>query len=209
MPKHLKEIQANESKWIYKIRNVMFFILCICIIFVIIFYVCDKLKEKKPKAVINKFFTAIKENNKQLANEFSNYEELIDSFDTLILQNDGNTLNLEKELFKNIIWNIDDVKIENNNAIVIVEVTNKNFKNIITKWMEEIVISKSVGEDITDEMALQKLEKILLQESEYKTGIKKITLKNEGEKWKIQVNEDLRDLVYPGIDSIIEVLNSI
>jgi len=206
MPKHSKETQ--ENKLTETVKSIIIFVLCISIVFIVILYVCNNLKEKQPKVVINKFFTAIKEENIKSANEFSNYEDLIDSFDTMILQDDSDTSNVKKELFKNMMWTIEEVEIENDRATVIVEVTNKNFKNVITKWMKEIVISKSLEKEITNEIALQKLQNILSQESEYKTVIKRIILKNDGEKWKIQVNEELRDLVYPGIDSVIEVLHS-
>lgn len=209
MPKHSKEIQTDKGKLVDKIKEIIFFILCICLIFVTTLYVHDKLKEKQPTDIVNKFFTALKENNSQIANEFSNYEELIESFDTMIMQEDYNISNVKNELFKEITWTVEDVKIENDNTTVIVEVTNKNFKNVITKWMKEIVILKSVGEEMTNEIALQKLEKVISQENEYKTIIKKITLNKKSEKWMIQVDDELRDLVYPGIDSVIEVLNSI
>jgi len=206
MPKHSKETQ--ENKLTETVKSIIIFVLCISIVFIVILYVCNNLKEKQPKVVINKFFTAIKEENIKSANEFSNYEDLIDSFDTMILQDDSDTSNVKKELFKNMMWTIEEVEIENDRATVIVEVINKNFKNVITKWMKEIVISKSLEKEITNEIALQKLQNILSQESEYKTVIKRIILKNDGEEWKIQVNEELRDLVYPGIDSVIEVLHS-
>ena len=35
-----------------------------------------------------------------------------------------------------------------------------------------------------------------------------MVLKQEDNSWRIQVNEDLRDLVYPSIDSVISVLKS-
>lgn len=56
-------------------------------------------------------------------------------------------------------------------------------------------------------MALKELEDVLINENATKTEIKRITLNQNDENWKIEVNESLRDLMYPGIDIVFTVLN--
>ena len=134
------------------------------------------LKIKEIENVINNFFSAIKENNSELANEYSNYDEIIASLDDMMLEGNNQTANVKKQLFKIITWNIEKIEIEGDYGFAIVEVTNKNFKNIITKWMKELVVSKSLGKEITNELALEKLEKTILQEKEVKTVRKRVKL---------------------------------
>ena len=124
----------------------------------------------------------------------------------MILQDDSDEI--EKELFKNIEWNIEEIEEQENQVVAIVEVKNKDFKNVITAWMKGLISAKSSGIEITNEYALEKLANEIEEEQSSKSVIKKILLEKDNDIWKIQVNEDLRDLVYPSIDSVISVLKS-
>lgn len=201
MGKHSSE----NKKSLVNLKAIIFLILTILIISIIIVYIFNKLKVDELEDVINNFFSAIKENNSELVNKYSNYEELLASLDDMMLE-ENQASNVEKQLFKNICWNIEKIDIEENRAFAIVQVTNKNFKNVITKWMKELVVSKSLGKEITNVLALEKLDKVLSEETETKTVIKKIELNKYNQNWMIEVNQELSDLVYPGIDSVIEVL---
>ena len=86
--------------------------------------------------------------------------------------------------------------------------TNKNFANIITTWIKEILKEKEQGMTISNELAIEKLEKVIDEEKNTKTILKKINLNKEDD-WKIVVNDDLRDLIFPGIDSVETVLNEL
>lgn len=87
-----------------------------------------------------------------------------------------------------------------------IEVTNKNFKDVITKWMEQMYTVQESDQNISDEIALKELEEVLINENETKTEIKRITLNQIDANWKIEVNESLRDLMYPGIDIVFTIL---
>ena len=78
----------------------------------------------------------------------------------MLLEQDSKQMtDLEKKLFKNIKWNIENVEIQDNQATIIVEMTNKNFANIITTWIKEILKEKEEGNTISNDLAIQKLEK--------------------------------------------------
>lgn len=185
---------------------VIVFAIIVAFAFGIYVFVRNLNQQNDIEGVINHFFEAIKTAEQEKANQYVDYEQLINSFDEMILQDESDEI--EKELFKNIEWNIEDIEEQENQVVAIVEVKNKDFKNIITAWMKELVSAKSSGIEITNEYALEKLANELKQEESLKTVIKKIVLKKENDSWRIQVNEDLRDLVYPSIDSVISVLKS-
>ena len=124
----------------------------------------------------------------------------------LLDQNTTQMTDLEKKLFENLKWNIENVEIQDNQATIIVEMTNKNFANIITTWIKEILKEKEKGTIISNDLAIQKLEEAIDEENSSKTILKKITLSKE-DNWKIVVNDDLRDLIFPGIDSVSTALN--
>lgn len=185
---------------------VIVFAIIVAFAFGIYVFVRNLNQQNDIEGVINHFFEAIKTAEQEKVNQYADYEQLINSFDEMILQDESDEV--EKELFKNIEWNIEDIEEQENQVVAIVEVKNKDFKNIITAWMKELVSAKSSGIEITNEYALEKLANELKQEESLKTVIKKIVLKKENDSWRIQVNEDLRDLVYPSIDSVISVLKS-
>ncbi len=193
-----------------KLKNVTIsFILLLCIIVGVSISLLASNDKRKIEEIANNFFIAIKDSNEEEANKYANYGELLCSIDDVFTSRDNKEVtNVEKELFKNIEWKIENIEVEEDTATAVVEVKNKDFKYVITRWMKEIVVSKSVQKEITNELLLQKLEKSLKEETATKTEIKKITLNKMEEKWKIQVNEELRDLVYPGIDSVITGLST-
>ena len=100
-----------------------------------------------------------------------------------------------------------DVETKNNNAVVTVEMTNKDYIKVITNWMKKMIGEKARGEEITDELLLQNLEATLAETTDTKTETKKVTLFKEKGKWKIIVDEELRNLIYPGIESVATTLN--
>ena len=219
MGKHAAEKHGTRKRTTKKIKKeysgsnpkciTICFIIVLCIIVgLVINFFCSK-EKREVSDTINNCLTAIKEQNNEEASKYVNYENLLCSIDGIFANKDIEEIsNVEKELFKNIEWKIENIEVEEGKAVAAVEVKNKDFKYVITRWMKEIVVSKSVDKEITNEILLQKLEKSLKEETTMKTEIKKITLNKLEEQWKIQVNEELRDLVYPGIDSVITGLST-
>ena len=205
-----KHSQSKHSSVEKKSKNIVWTVIVLVIVIVLgvgIYALMMKLNNQNDiEGVINNFFEAIKNAEQEKANQYVNYEQLINSLDEMILQDDSDEI--EKELFKNIEWNIEEIEEQENQVVAIVEVKNKDFKNVITAWMKELISAKSSGIEITNEYALEKLANEIEEEQSSKSVIKKILLEKDNDIWKIQVNEDLRDLVYPSIDSVISVLKS-
>lgn len=205
-----KHSQSKHSSVEKKSKNIVLIVIVLVIVIVLgvgIYALMMKLNNQNDiEGVINNFFEAIKNAEQEKANQYVNYEQLINSLDEMILQDDSDEI--EKELFKNIEWNIEEIEEQENQVVAIVEVKNKDFKNVITAWMKELISAKSSGIEITNEYALEKLANEIEEEQSSKSVIKKILLEKDNDIWKIQVNEDLRDLVYPSIDSVISVLKS-
>ncbi len=205
-----KHSQSRHSSGGTKSKKIVWIVIVLILVVAIafgIYVLVRKLNQQNDiESVINNFFEAIKNAEQETANQYADYQQLINSLDEMILQDESDEI--EKELFKNIEWNIEDIEEQEDQVVAIVEVKNKDFKNVITAWMKELVSAKSSGIEITNEYALEKLSEELKQEEGSKAVIKKMVLKQEDNSWRIQVNEDLRDLVYPSIDSVISVLKS-
>lgn len=202
----------KEENKISKIRII--FILLLAIIIICIISIFIKYNEKNNikqdvKKVLNEVFIGIKECDEDKVNQYIDYKLLISSFDPMIVGNNSEiSIKIKKEMFKDIKWIIEDIDLNDNGAIAIIEVTNIDFKVVVTAWMKEIVSLNSSGIIITNDLALEKLLEILESDNlNTKTIIKKIKLIKQEDRWYVQLNEDFRDLVYPGIDSVITVLN--
>ena len=162
--------------------------------------------KREVEKTLNDTFSNLKELNKERINERLDYNKLISSLDEMILKNQED-VEVEKLLFRDMQWTIENVEVENDTTTLIVEMKNKDFKNILTSWMKKIVVEKENQNQITNEMALKYLQESIEEENiGEKTVIKRITLNKENNTWKIVVNEDLRDLIFPGIDSVISAL---
>lgn len=154
-------------------------------------------------------FADLKNDNIEDADKYINYNQLIFSLDEMLAEEDDNETKsaIKKELFKNIEWKILDIETKNDNVIATVEMTNKDYIKVITNWMKKMISEKARGEEITDEILLQNLETTLAETTDTKTETKKVTLMKEKGKWKIIVDEELRNLIYPGIESLATTLN--
>lgn len=161
--------------------------------------------ENEIAQTIDNAFTYLKNQDKENIKRYFEYNTLISGLDDMILE--GNNSELEQELFKNISWTIENIEFKGNEAVVIVEMSNKNFKEILTEWMKELINEKSNGYEITNDLILKKLKEITEQEKSTKSVIKKVILEKKENSWKINVNDDFINLIYPGIDSVAEVLN--
>lgn len=164
--------------------------------------------KSRPKTVIENALTDLKKGSKETINSYLDYEQLIYSLDEMLTGEENEQIsNIRKKLFDSMEWSIENIEIDGENTTAVVEVTNKDFVKVITNWMKSIINEKTKGVEITEEISLQKLQDTLTETQERKTVIKKITLNKEGKNWKIEIDENFRDLVYPGIDSVITVLN--
>ena len=210
MGKHSSGKYAKKKK--INIKIIVILIAIILITTGIIIFIknnSDTDTKTEPEKNVENLFKALKDSNKEEASKYIDYDKLISSLDEMLLEQDSKQMtDLEKKLFKNIKWNIENVEVQDNQAIIIVEMTNKNFANIITTWIKEILKEKEEGNTISNDLAIQKLEKVIDEEKNTKTILKKITISKEDD-WKIIVNDDLRDLVFPGIDSVATVLNEL
>ena len=179
----------------------------------ILFFICVIFKNKidniylinQNKKTINSCFTAIKYENIEMASKYIDYNKLINCFDELILEN--REIKIEKELFKDIEWDVENIEIKDDIAYATIKLTNKDYKILMTKWIKQLIEMKNSSNEITNKIALAKLQKNLFDEKEVITTDNKITLTLQNGKWMIEVNENLRNLMYPGIENVIYALN--
>ena len=199
----------KEFNFVSALKIIIVLAIIGAIIFGIVMLVMNHISKAKIEEdiskVIDSSFTALKNLDKENVNKYLDYDKLISGLDEMLIKEEDT--NIEKELFKDITWSIENIEINNDEAIVIVELTNKSFKNILTKWMKDLIADVNNGNQILEEGAINNLEEIIKKEEDNKVELKKVKLKKYEDTWKIEVNDDFIDLVYPGNDSVTEILN--
>lgn len=202
MGKH--SINNSNGKNVIKLKSILIFIIITGLVITLIISINKKKEDfTKQEEIINQAFSALKTTNINEVNKYTNYNKIICGLDESIL-NQEEVSEIEKNLFNTMEWSIEKIKKEDNNTVAIIEVTNKDFKMIITEWLQEIVNRKTNGEDISNEVGLKVLENIL-KNNNYgtQTVIKKVKIDKDS---KIEVNDDLINLLYSGIESVSNAL---
>ena len=182
-------------------------IIIIAVIGVSIYLYTTNMEKKGPEITINNIFNALKQSDESQVNEYLDYNKLLSSLDEMLVKEDVRNEEVEKKLFESIEWKIENIEADGETATAVVELTNKDFIEVVTAWMKKIVNVKNNGIELTDEVSLQKLQETLEETDTTKTVIKRISLEKVDEKWKVTVNEELTNLVFPGVDSVVSVLN--
>lgn len=161
-----------------------------------------------PRMAVNNTFTNLK--NGKVSNWNINYDELIAVLDAGIRQGNGNMTELEQNCFNSLEWSITGESVENQTATVNVEVTTKNFRQVLLNWIEKMSEKLETQEDISEEENFELLEEGIKQENvQTITTTANINLEKKGLLWKVKVDENLINAIYPGLNQVLEVMEQL
>ena len=160
-----------------------------------------------PTKAVNGMLDALKMGDFEKAEEYVNYEELIDSSEI----SNGEELDVEaqKLIFNKLSWKINKVTEENETASIEIEVTNKDFKTIISNYVQK-ALKVAFGSGTTD---VEEAENYLLEElknenAQLTTVTKTLTATKQDGKWRVESNEELLEVLFPGLSEAINALSS-
>ena len=141
-------------------------IIIIAVIGVSIYLYTTNMEKKGPEITINNMFNALKQSDESQVNEYLDYNKLLSSLDEMLVKEDVRNEEVEKKLFESIEWKIENIEADGETATAVVELTNKDFIEVVTAWMKKIVNVKNNGIELTDEVSLQKLQETLEETEE-------------------------------------------
>lgn len=164
-----------------------------------------------PRSSVNNLFTNLKNGNKFMANLNINYDELISVLDTSIVSAKGSSMSdLEKECFNELSWEITGESVENQTATVTATITTKNFRQVLLNWIEKISEVLENQDDISTEQNLQLLNESLVQDNvDTRTNEVTISLERKGLTWKVNINDEFIDAIYPGLNQVLDVMEQL
>lgn len=193
----------NKSKNDYKKRLIIF---AIIVIFAV-FFIVNKAIESKIADSIETFTDALKEGNREIANKYVTE----DTVSFLTFEEIPENQELMNTFVKYLSADIKKVSKDGEEAIVKVKFSNKDFEKIMNNYMQEVV-SLSISNDdtgITDEELESHLLEYLkqqfdLEENPILTNEVEVKLIKVDKTWKIIVDDNLRNGLFPGMLKIIE-----
>lgn len=152
-----------------------------------------------PKKSIEGLLTNLKAGDIEKAQEFIKGKDLV--------QDEMSDEEVKKHLFDKLSWKITKITEEKENATIELEITNKDFKEIISNFSQKILKLALSGENLTEKSTMEYLVEELKNEDVKATTVTAtIQAEKEDGKWKIVGNEDLINAVAPGLQ---EAMNNI
>lgn len=210
MRKHMEtNTKVNKKKLIVSFITALLVITIMSV--VIIGNVVINKDEQKVKNTINSAFKSLVEGDIEESNKYLNYNSLIGILDKEILSEE-NLLKYElnKELFNSLEWNIEKIDMQENYINVTLEISNKDYSQIIMKWLGLIIEEEKNGNTLINVQCAEKMkEAILNEEIKNVTQTRKITLKNIEENLQIIVDDELGNALFPRIDQLNNLLSEV
>lgn len=161
-----------------------------------------------PEKTVEGMLNSLKNADFQSVNKYVNYEEIVNKSE--MLQNSEFDEETQSLFFDKLSWKILNIAKEKETANVEVEITNKDFNQIITNYTKEALKIAFNGASFTEEEQNNKLkEQLKNEEIETKTVTTIIQLVKQNGEWKIQGSDDLINALLPGLQEQINYLNSI
>lgn len=164
-----------------------------------------------PRMSVNNALNNLKNGNSKLANLNIEYKELIAVLDgNIIKENQKEMSELEKNCFNSLSWSITGEAVTNKEATVDVEITTKNFRQVLLNWIEKISETLEVNGDISNEENISLLAESIKQDNvENITNIATLNLERKGLTWKIKVDDNLINAIYPGLNQVLDVMEQL
>lgn len=170
-----------------------------------------------PEKTIDETFTALKEGNIDVLEEYISTEGTENSIEnelTADLTDSTENPELEKEMlnscFSQLEWKISETKKDGNTAVVTVDITNKDFSNVMQEIFSEMIAqafsSTFTGQEMTEEYTMQLMKEKIDEVTATTTNTEEINMVKEDGIWKFSDSDALADMLLPGFSSGLEAM---
>lgn len=164
-----------------------------------------------PEKALNSMLQDLKNGNFEDVKKYVDYSELTSIPGSANDTQDGeipqDQIEKEKLLYESLEWNIKSTSKTGDTATIEIEITNKDFKeiykNYIQKVFEGLLSNSNLSDEEAEEYFIEQLKKEDISKS---TTTQEITIEKQGGEWKVKVDDNLKNAIYPGMQ---EAMNSI
>lgn len=184
--------KTNKKSKIPAILTVVIVLAIVAVLTVLIVTSSD------PKKSVDGFLTNLKAGDFEKAQEFATGDSL--------LKDQEYSEETQKLFFDKISWKVKKVTAENNTATVEIELTNKDFSEVLQNYKNKIWkdISSVIGKTIDTSRYFE--DELKNENLGTKTITANIKLQKQDGKWKVIANNELANSLLPGLQ---ESVNSI
>lgn len=197
----------NKLAWIIVIIAV--------VVIAVIAIVATILFGNNPEKTIDETFTALKEGNMDVLMEYTSTEGTDNSFTNELtegLTSGTENTELEKEMldscFSQLEWKIAETKKDGDTAVVTVDITNKDFSNVMqeifSEMMAQAFASAFTGQEMTEEDTMQLMKEKIDEVTATTTNTEEINMVKEDGIWKFSDSDELANMLLPGFSSGLE-----
>lgn len=200
----------NKLAWIIVIIAV--------VIIAVIAIVATILFGNNPEKTIDETFTALKKGNMDVLMEYTLTEGTDNSFTNELTEGLTNgtdsteNTELEKEMldscFSQLEWKIAETKKDGDTAVVTVDITNKDFSNVMqeifSEMMAQAFASAFTGQEMTEEDTMQLMKEKIDEVTATTTNTEEINMVKEDGIWKFSNSDELANMLLPGFASGLE-----
>lgn len=197
----------NKLAWIIVIIAV--------VVIAVIAIVATILFGNNPEKTIDETFTALKEGNMDVLMEYTSTEGTDNSFTNELtegLTSSTENTELEKEMldscFSQLEWKIAETKKDGDTAVVTVDITNKDFSNVMqeifSEMMAQAFASAFTGQEMTEEDTMQLMKEKIDEVTATTTNTEEINMVKEDGIWKFSNSDELANMLLPGFASGLE-----
>lgn len=151
-----------------------------------------------PKKSVDGFLTNLKAGDFEKAQEFATGDKL--------LEDQEYNEETQKLLFDKISWKVKKVTADNNEAKVEIEITNKDFSEVLQNYKNKIWkdISSVIGKTIDTSRYFE--EELKNENLGTKTITTNIKLQKQDGKWKVVANNELANSLLPGLQESVDAI---
>ena len=151
-----------------------------------------------PKKSVDGFLTNLKAGDFEKAQEFATGDNL--------LEDQEYSEETQKLLFDKISWKVKKVTAENDSAKVEIEITNKDFSEVLQNYKNKIWkdISSVIGKTIDTSRYFE--DELKNENLGTKTITANIKLQKQDGKWKVVANNELANSLLPGLQESVNAI---
>lgn len=128
-------------------------------------------------------------------------------------ENNAETSNIDEEeklFYEDLQWNIKEIEKNGTEAKIETEITNKNYKTIFQNYTKKIIQKLFNNENpSTEEMEKALIEEFKDENVDKVTTTQTITVQKQDGKWKVVVDDNLKNAIYPGLAEAVEAIENL
>lgn len=196
-PKDNKKKFEKTKGEMPKIDNKIMIGVVVAVVVIIAIVACVCLMKDSPKKSVETMLSDLK------SGDYSRQAVLSE-----LLEEDEFNEEAKKLLFDKLGWKVLNVKEEGDTATVEVEITNKDFKTIISNYMQKALKLAFSGENVSEEEITNYLiEELKNDEIETVTSNQSIMVEKKDGKWEVAEDNDFANILLPGFNDAVNAFN--